>query len=118
MKLKSIALSTDAGIEAVEKMLGVDNIYTEKGIKYVHHLETAVRAKAIYTRDKEYVVRDGEVVIVDEFTGTSAAWTALVRWSSIRQLRQKKVLLSNVSLKPLLQSPTKITSACTRSFRV
>jgi len=67
-KLKSASL-TDAGVEAAEKMLGVDNIYTDKGIKYVHHLETAVRAKALYTRDKEYVVRDGEAVIVDEFTG-------------------------------------------------
>tara|TARA_B100000745_G_scaffold252505_2_gene174726 strand:+ start:792 stop:3308 length:2517 start_codon:yes stop_codon:yes gene_type:complete len=67
-KLKAVTL-TDAGIEAAEKMLGIDNIYTDKGIKYVHHLETAVRAKALYTRDKEYVVRDGEVVIVDEFTG-------------------------------------------------
>jgi len=67
-KLKSATL-TSAGIEAAEKMLGVDNIYTDKGIKYVHHLETAVRAKALYTRDKDYVVRDGEVVIVDEFTG-------------------------------------------------
>ncbi|MEZ4195120.1 MAG: preprotein translocase subunit SecA [Candidatus Paceibacterota bacterium] len=67
-KMKSIAL-TDAGIEVAEKMLNVDNIYTEKGIKYVHHLETAVRAKALFNRDKEYVVRDNEVVIVDEFTG-------------------------------------------------
>lgn len=67
-KLKSATL-TDAGIEAAEKILGIENIYTEKGIKYVHHLETAVRAKAIFTKDKEYVVRDGEVVIVDEFTG-------------------------------------------------
>lgn len=67
-KLKSIAL-TNAGIEAAEKLLGIENIYTEKGIKYVHHLETAVRAEALFTRDKEYVVRDGEVVIVDEFTG-------------------------------------------------
>ena len=67
-KMKSAAL-TDAGIEAAEKMLGIENIYTEKGIKYVHHLETAVRAKAIYTKDKEYVVRDGEIMIVDEFTG-------------------------------------------------
>ena len=50
-------------------MLGVENIYTDAGIKFVHHLETAVRAKAIYRRDKEYVVRGGEVVIVDEFTG-------------------------------------------------
>lgn len=67
-KLKSATL-TDAGIEVAEKMLGIDNIYTDKGIKYVHHLETAVRAKALFTNDKEYVVRDGEVVIVDEFTG-------------------------------------------------
>jgi len=67
-KLKAATL-TDVGIEAAEKMLGIDNIYTEKGIRYVHHLETAVRAKAVYQRDKEYVVRDGEVVIVDEFTG-------------------------------------------------
>lgn len=67
-KLKSATL-TEAGIEAAEHMLGIENIYTDKGIKYVHHLETAVRAKALYTRDKEYVVREGEVVIVDEFTG-------------------------------------------------
>jgi preprotein translocase subunit SecA len=67
-KLHSAAL-TNEGIEQAEKMLGIENIYTDKGIKYVHHLETAVRAKALYTRDKEYVVRDNEVVIVDEFTG-------------------------------------------------
>ncbi|MBY0538606.1 preprotein translocase subunit SecA [Patescibacteria group bacterium] len=67
-KLRSATL-TDAGIEAAEKMLGVENIYTDKGIKYVHHLETAVKAKALYNADKEYVVRDNEIVIVDEFTG-------------------------------------------------
>lgn len=67
-KLKSATL-TDAGIEAAEKILGIENIYTDRGIKYVHHLETAVRAKGLYTKDKEYVVRDNEVVIVDEFTG-------------------------------------------------
>ena len=67
-KLKAIQL-TDHGIEHAEKLLGIDNIYTEKGIKYVHHLETAVRAKALFRKDKEYVVRDGQVVIVDEFTG-------------------------------------------------
>lgn len=60
---------TDAGIKKAEELLGVDNIYTDAGIKYAYHLETAVRAKAIYKREKEYVVRDGEIVIVDEFTG-------------------------------------------------
>ncbi len=67
-KLKAVTL-TDSGITKAEKALGVDNIYTEKGIKYVHHLETAVRAKALFYKDKEYVVKDNEVMIVDEFTG-------------------------------------------------
>ncbi|MES2060061.1 MAG: preprotein translocase subunit SecA [Patescibacteria group bacterium] len=67
-KHRSIAL-TDAGIEKAEKILGVENIYTDKGIKYVHHLETATRAKALFHKDKEYVVKDGEIIIVDEFTG-------------------------------------------------
>ncbi len=67
-KLRAITL-TDDGITKAEQLLGVDNIYTEKGIKYVHHLETAVKAQAIFERDKDYVVKDGEVVIVDPFTG-------------------------------------------------
>jgi preprotein translocase subunit SecA len=67
-KRKSIAM-LPSGIEKAEKALGVENIYTDKGIKYVHHLETAVRAKALFHLDKEYVVRDGNIVIVDEFTG-------------------------------------------------
>jgi len=67
-KYKSISL-TDTGITHAEKLLDVENIYTEKGIKYVHHLETAVKARALFVKDKEYVVKDDEVVIVDEFTG-------------------------------------------------
>ena len=67
-KRKQIAL-TDSGIEKAQAELGIENIYTDAGIKYVHHLETAVRAKALFERDKEYVVRDGQIVIVDEFTG-------------------------------------------------
>lgn len=67
-KFHSIAL-TDAGINHAEKLLGVENIYTDRGIKYVHHLETAVKAEALYARDKAYVVKDDEVIIVDEFTG-------------------------------------------------
>lgn len=67
-KLRAITLK-DSGISKAEKALGVGNIYTEKGIKYVHHLETAVRAKALFRKDKEYVVKDNEVLIVDEFTG-------------------------------------------------
>ncbi len=67
-KFKTISL-TDSGITKAEELLGIENIYTEKGIKYVHHLETAIRAEALFHKDKEYVVKDGEVIIVDEFTG-------------------------------------------------
>ncbi len=67
-KLKAITL-TDAGITKAEQLLHIDNIYTEKGIKYVHHLETAVRAQALFLRDREYVIKEGEVIIVDSFTG-------------------------------------------------
>ncbi len=67
-KLKATQI-TDGGITKAESLLGIENIYTEKGVKYVHHLETAVRAKALFIRDREYVVREGSVIIVDEFTG-------------------------------------------------
>lgn len=67
-KQRAIAL-TESGISYAEEFLGINNIYTTAGMKYVHHLETAVRAKALFLREREYVVKDGEVIIVDEFTG-------------------------------------------------
>ncbi|HYF04567.1 MAG TPA: preprotein translocase subunit SecA [Patescibacteria group bacterium] len=61
---------TDDGITKIEKILGVQNIYdTSKGVTTLHHIEQAVKALALFKRDRDYVVRDGEVVIVDEFTG-------------------------------------------------
>lgn len=67
-KQKAIQL-TDEGITKAEKMLGVSDLYTEQSIKYVHYLETAVRARALFHKDKDYVIKDGEVIIVDPFTG-------------------------------------------------
>ena len=67
-KFKTISM-TEKGIDEAEKMLGVSNIYTEGGIKYVHHLETAVRAKALYKKEVEYLVKNGEVLIIDPSTG-------------------------------------------------
>ncbi len=67
-KQKAIQL-TGEGITKAEQALGIENLYTEGGMKYAHHLETAVRAKALFQKDKEYVVKDNEIVIVDEFTG-------------------------------------------------
>ena len=60
---------TDQGWEKVEKLLGIDNIADPENWAMKHHVETAVKAHAMYRRDVEYVVKDGEVIIVDEFTG-------------------------------------------------
>jgi preprotein translocase subunit SecA len=67
-KFKTISV-TDAGIDAAEKSLGVTNIYSEGGVKYVHHMETAIRAKALFHKDVDYIVKDDEVMIVDPSTG-------------------------------------------------
>ena len=67
-KLRAITL-TDDGITKAERMLGIVDMYTEKSVKYVHYLETAIRARALFIKDKDYVVKDGEVIIVDPFTG-------------------------------------------------
>ncbi|MEK9148200.1 MAG: preprotein translocase subunit SecA, partial [Patescibacteria group bacterium] len=67
-KMKAVTI-TEEGIEKVERILGVKNIYEEKGFRYVRYLEQALRAQALFQRDRDYVVRDGEVIIVDEFTG-------------------------------------------------
>ncbi len=63
------AVLTEEGIKKMEGMLGVENIYTERGFEEVHHIEQALRAHAIYKRDVDYIVKDNEVIIVDEFTG-------------------------------------------------
>jgi preprotein translocase subunit SecA len=67
-KLRSVSL-TEAGIAKMEKWLGVDNIYVAGGIREVHHIEQALKARVLFHLDKDYVVKDGEVIIVDEFTG-------------------------------------------------
>jgi len=60
---------TDSGIKKMEQMLGVANIYEAGGITLVHHLEQALKAEALFKKDKDYVVKEGEIIIVDEFTG-------------------------------------------------
>ncbi|MBU0964650.1 preprotein translocase subunit SecA [Patescibacteria group bacterium] len=67
-KMRAATL-TENGISKMEKMLGIENIYEAEGIETVHHIEQALKAKTLFQKDKEYVVREGEVVIVDEFTG-------------------------------------------------
>jgi preprotein translocase subunit SecA len=68
-KRKTVIL-TDKGVEKVEKILGIDNLYGSENIRTIYHLQQSLRAQALFHRDKDYVVtKDGEVVIVDEFTG-------------------------------------------------
>lgn len=68
-KQKTVTL-TDAGVEKIQKALGIDNLYGGENIRTIYHLQQALKAQALFHRDKDYVVtRDGEVVIVDEFTG-------------------------------------------------
>lgn len=67
-KMKAVTL-TEEGINKMEKWLGMDNIYVEKGIREVHHIEQALKAHVLFQREKDYVVKEGQVIIVDEFTG-------------------------------------------------
>lgn len=67
-KAKTIAM-TEEGVERVEKILGIDNLFDERHFELNHYLNQALKAKEFFQRDRDYVVTDGEVVIVDEFTG-------------------------------------------------
>jgi preprotein translocase subunit SecA len=66
---KKQVFPTESGIDKVEAALGVENIYDDPSADFVHHLNAALRAKELYRRDVEYLVQNGEVNIVDEFTG-------------------------------------------------
>lgn len=63
------ATLTEGGVSKLEQWLNVENLYAQGGMRTVHHIEQALRAKALFKLDRDYVVREGEVVIVDEFTG-------------------------------------------------
>jgi preprotein translocase subunit SecA len=67
-KMQAVTLS-DKGVVKIEKMLNVENLYDSAYMKYVHHLHQALKAYAVFKKDKQYMVKDGEVLIVDEFTG-------------------------------------------------
>ncbi len=67
-RTRSITL-TEEGIERVERMLGVQNLYAPENIELSHYLENAMKAQFTFHRDDNYVVKDGEIIIVDEFTG-------------------------------------------------
>ena len=67
-KMKAVTL-TDDGINKVEQILGMGNLYEPGKINYVHHLEQSLKAEVLFKRDRDYVVKDDQVIIVDDFTG-------------------------------------------------
>lgn len=67
-KLRSVEI-TEAGIDKVEEKIGVSDLFSADNLKLVHYLEECLKAKALFTRDKDYVEKDGEIIIVDQFTG-------------------------------------------------
>ncbi|MDD5621030.1 MAG: preprotein translocase subunit SecA [Candidatus Pacebacteria bacterium] len=67
-KEKAVTL-TEEGILRIEKILGTDNIYEDKGVRYLHYLEQSLRAEVLFKKDRDYVVKDGQIIIIDEFTG-------------------------------------------------
>ncbi len=95
---------TEVGIHKAEIALGMENIYTEGGVKYAHHLETAVKAQALFHNDKEYVVKDGEIIIVDEFTGRMQPGR---RWSD--GLHQAVEAKEHVSIKAETRTYASVT---------
>ena len=78
-KTKTASLSS-AGIKKLEQMIGVENLYKDIGYEEIHHIENALKAQAVFKRDKEYLVRDGQVVIVDEHTGRAMPGRRFSEW--------------------------------------
>ena len=67
-KFRAITL-TEKGIDKVESILAMGNIYDERGSKYLHHLEQALKAEILFKKEKDYVIKNGEIIIIDQFTG-------------------------------------------------
>jgi len=109
---------TEEGIARAERLLRVKNLY-EGDVTAVHYLDNAVKAKALYHRDKEYVVKDGEVVIVDEFTGRLMPGR---RWSdglhqAVEAKEGLKIQRETRTPRPRRRSSTRSTSSRSRRSR-
>ncbi len=106
---------TDEGAAKVEKLLGIGNLYEMENMDVLHAVNQGLRAHHLYRRDVEYLMENGQVVIVDEFTGrkmpADAGPTACTRRS-----RQRKACGSNARTRPWPRSRSRTTSACTRSW--
>lgn len=113
-KMKTATL-TDLGVKRVEKKLGVTNLY-EENFDTIHHIEQALRAKTLFQRDKDYIVREGEVVIVDEHTGRlmygrrySDGLHQAIEAKEGVQIQQESRTLATISLQNYFRLYTKLS---------
>lgn len=114
-KMKASTL-TDEGIAHMEKLLGVENIYEEFGIENVHHIEQALKAETLFKRDRDYVVKDGEIIIVDEFTGRlmmgrrySEGLHQAIEAKEKVQVKQENITLATISFQNYFRLYTKLS---------
>ncbi len=112
-KMRAATL-TEGGIAKVEKLLGLGNIYVEGGVREVHHLEQALKARVLFKRDRDYVVKDGEIIIVDEFTGRLMPGR---RYSEglHQAIEAKEGVKSRKNRRPWRRSLFRIISACIKN---
>ncbi len=102
----------------IEQLAGVQNIYEEDNIDLTRYMENAIKAQIIFKRDKDYIVKDGEVIIVDEFTGRQMPGR---RYSEgLHQAIEAKEGVAKSSAKTILwqRSPSRTSSASTKNWQV
>lgn len=114
-KMKASTL-TDEGIAHMERLLGVENIYEEFGIENVHHIEQALKAETLFKKDRDYVVKDGEIIIVDEFTGRlmfgrrySEGLHQAIEAKEGVQIKQESITLATISFQNYFRLYTKLS---------
>lgn len=112
-KKRTVAIH-ESGVARVEDYLGIDNLYEAVNTPLVGYLNNAIKAKELYKRDKEYVVVDGEVLIVDEHTGRILAGRRYNEGMH-QAIEAKEGWTSRTRTRPLPPSPSRTSSGCTRS---
>ncbi len=115
---------TERGLVLIEELLvneGImeegESLYSPTNIMLMHHVTAALRAHVLFTRDVDYIVKDGEVIIVDEHTGTVRCRGAAGPMACTRPLKRKKALIFRTRTRRWLQLPSRTISACTRSWQ-
>ena len=111
-KHKTVAV-TERGVEKAEKFLGIDNLYRADTGNLVNHLQQALKAEELYKKDVDYAVIDGEVKIIDEFTGRILEGLVAGPRACTRPSRRRRTWRSRRSPRPSPRSPTRTTSVAT-----